>query len=74
MDIFLDLLKCLFGNLGNELFLDPRLEGKLENEVKDRLNKIVVGKTFNDLHLCYVCYYATKRTIDLRYNDEVLAK
>ncbi|MCK4380714.1 MAG: hypothetical protein KAW51_06195 [Candidatus Lokiarchaeota archaeon] len=27
---------CLFGNLGNELFLDPHLERKLENEIKDR--------------------------------------
>ena len=127
----IEVVFYLFGNLGNELFLDPRLEGKLENEDKDRLNKIVVGKTFSDLHLCYVCYlseftltiknlihelhhfqdifksstdykrpvdgggeyiditgyienlicthlndfyaeyYATKRTIDLRYNDRV---
>jgi len=48
---------CLFGNIGNELFLDPRLEGKLENEDKDRLNKLVAGKIFNDLNLCYVCIF-----------------
>lgn len=52
----IEIVLCLFGNLGNELFLDPRLEGKLENEDKDRLNKVVAGKTFNDLHLCYTCY------------------
>lgn len=129
----IEIVLCLFGNLGNELFRDPQLEGKLENEDKDRLNKMVVGKTFDDLHLCYVCYlseltltiknlihelhhfqdifkgstdykrlvdggggyidttgdlenlicthlndfyaeyYATKRTIDLRYNDRVKA-
>lgn len=52
----LELNLCLFGNLGNELFLDPRLEDKLKNEDKERLNKIVVGKTFNELRLCYACY------------------
>ena len=56
----IEIVLCLFGNLGNELFLDPRLEGKLENEGKDRLNKIVAGKAFKDLHLSYACYFGEK--------------
>lgn len=54
----IEIVLCLFGNLGNELFLDPRLECKLENEDRERLNKIVAGKTYKDLHLCYTCYFS----------------
>jgi len=53
----IEIVLCLSGNLGDEIFLDPRLESKMENEDKDRLNKIVAGKTFHDLNLCYVCIF-----------------
>lgn len=47
---------CLPGTLGTEIFLDPRLKEKIKNEKKERLNKIVAGKTYFDLNLCYVRY------------------
>lgn len=53
----IEVVLCLFGRLGTELFLDPRLEDILKNENKDRLNNRVAGKTFTDLHLCYLCLY-----------------
>lgn len=47
---------CLPGTLGTEVFLDSRLKEKIINEKKERLNKIVAGKTYSDLNLCYICY------------------
>ncbi len=48
---------CNPGTLGTEIFLDPRLKEKITNEKKERLNKIVAGKTYSDLNLCYVCCF-----------------
>ena len=62
-DIELNL--CLFGNIGNELFLDSRLEEKLRNEDKERLNKMVAGKIFRELHICYCCYF-TETTLTFK--------
>ncbi|TXT67554.1 MAG: hypothetical protein BAJALOKI1v1_60003 [Promethearchaeota archaeon] len=47
---------CHFGILGEELYKDTRLKEKLRYEDKERFNRIVAGKTFRDLRICYVCW------------------